>query len=197
MANFDFAPAPAAATLSVPISGSCPWLDAITQGTVSPDTGLWVPDPVNAIGICDKPSEIGDPTRVTLRRASVSGNYLIGTTLRLRVVYPIEVEDPDEWVRQQAIIRVFGGTSSERSEMVAVRNLLGDASVKVEAKPLENNLTYVTPSGSSSTLFRVTTPENDAHAWDCDGYEYFVVAVERGIELGSDSHLAILQAKFV
>lgn len=196
MGSFDFQPASPAPTLVALVAGTCPWLDVITQGTVSPVAGLWHGDPVNASNACVNPSSITDSTRVVFQRRSLpSNNHLIGTALRLRVVYPKITSEPSENVTQFPVVRVFGGNVSSRGQFAPIRNLLGDESVVMRCSEFVDSLSLF-DIGEEEEAYWVTTPENDAHAWDCDGYEYFIVAVERPIAMVGSEHLAFLQGKF-
>lgn len=201
MGSFDFQPASPAPTLVVPISGAVPWRVVISQGGTTPtNQGLWHADAVTANGYCNDPASIFDSTRVVFQRRSLSSNnHIIGTTLRLRVVYPHDAEDTGEIVAQSPVVRVFGGNSSARARFAPLRNLLGDMSVELRCSSLVDTLSQVSPLDEPDPwlAYWVTDPENDAHAWDCDGYEYFIVAVELPITLAANSFDAFLQAKFV
>lgn len=195
MASFAFDPAAADPILTVSVSGSCPWEAMIAQGTDDPSgTGLWKGDSVNTANACVNPSLITDPTRIVHQRRTDS--RLIGTTLRLRVVYPIN--EPTE-VEQSPVVRVFGGMDENFARLSPLRNLLGDLSVLLRCDPDADTISLVSPDGNveNDEEFLVTAPENDAHSWDCDGYEYLLIAVERPIILDDRSYLAFVQGKMV
>lgn len=186
-----FAPPGIATPASVMLAGLSDWATVIKLG------GLIVQDPLGSgVGIVQNAALITDTTRIILRRSTVNGasGVGLGTALKLRLAFSVAI------YTQTPILRVFGGREltptgdPDLTRMAALRNLEGDASVGFGAD--YTTASYVSLPGVSGQRL-VTIPDNTAHAWDCDGCEFFVVAVER-VLYGGPSNIAasaFLQAK--
>jgi hypothetical protein len=95
-----------------------------------------------------------------------------GTTLRLQLAYNAgDLPDPDSG--PPLTIRVFGRTT-DGGRWTALRNLNGDASVPIPISPNTDS-----QDSSASPTLALTVPDNNAHSWDCDGYDWFIVGVEK------------------
>lgn len=189
-----FSPATPAAIPVVPVAGLSPWLSVIVPGT---SAGLALKDTTNSKGVIETASLITNSTRLMFRRATSSTNPL-GTTMRARLIYPYDAENTQPDV--SPVIRVFGGDGTDKSKFSVLRNLNGDASVLLATDVLQDSRTFAAPDPNSPSVFnqyRATIPNNTAHAWDCDGYEYFVIGVERALSYLPGADGAALQIKFV
>lgn len=154
--------------LVTPISAGTEWIDVFSDVSTA--------DPVNSDGVIQNPGLISDE-RPLLDRAT----SLVGTTIRVRLRYgALDTAQP-----VSLRIRMFGSNNGD--SFAAIRNLNGDASVLVPTVPAEDTI-Y---SGD-----KVTIPDNDAHSWDCDGYTYFMIGIEREYT-GASAATSIIQAKIV
>lgn len=189
----SFTPSTPAPVPVVPVAGLCPWLTVIEPWSGSGSGGLNLQDPVNGSGVLVDPSGITHSTRRLFRRVA-SGNML-GTTLRARWVY---VNDPEAAPIQIPVIRVFAGEDDTIARFSPLKKLVGDVSVLLNTDTPNDCLSSVRPDSSSSyATRRVVAPLNAEHSWDCDGYEYFIIGVERRLTSSDYAHEAYLQVKFV
>lgn len=185
----------------VPVSGKCSWTTVILPGTGT-DKGLRHADERSAAGVIVDPSQIVSPPKLMFTRRDTNG-WSQGTNLRLRVCYPtMNASSPVVF----PVVRVFGANQlPESSEdppldtFSAMRNAAGDASV-VFPLSLDEDTFFTIETPSSTIEGRSTSPDVVAHSWDCDGYDYFIVGVERAFDVtqsGYPTAAALLQAKIV
>lgn len=176
-----FSPTTASPSTFVPISGTAQWIKAIKAG------GLNMTD-VSGGGVMKDPdAQITDTTRVLMTRP-VSG----GTTLRVVMQYHTgDVRDTTPSPPPPLTIRVFGKESSQ-DFWVALRNLNGDLSVPISINPDED-------SRLNSSTASYTSPDNQAHSFDCDGYDRFLIGVIYKYQpaSGGSPSSAVLWAKIV
>lgn len=186
-----------AASLSVPISGVAQWATVIDEPNVN-GGGL----SANDLGSSGLPhiiraSQITDVRKLVFRRATtVSGSVLpFGTSLRVRLVYPTTVTTSTADL-VTPVVKLFAGQSADKAKMTVARNLLGDKSVHFPVDPAVDNISTI-QLGTGEDELKVATPDNMAHTWDCDGYEYFLFGVERAWSYTGGPGAVMLQAKFV
>ena len=159
-------------TFAVPIPPVSRWMTAISAG------GLIISDATDDVVI--KPYNATDSTRVALIRPE----SLSGTTLRVRLVYEGEDTPPEVPPR----IRVFAkGYTSE--PWTPIRNALGDLSVTI---PTDS----VNDAWDADEIRRYTSPDNHAHAWDCDGNVVSLILVENTYDT-ENAEDAVLEANIV
>ena len=173
-----FSPTTASPATFVPISGTAQWIKAIKAG------GLNMTD-VSGGGVMKDPdAQITDTTRVLMTRP-VSG----GTTLR--VVLQYQTGDTRDPAQLPLTIRVFGKESGQ-AYWIAMRNLNGDLSVPIGISPDED-------SRHNAATASFTSPDNNVHSFDCDGYDRFLIGVIRKYQpaSGGSPSSAILWAKIV
>lgn len=100
----------------------------------------------------------------------------------------------------EPVIKVFGSATSDGTKWSAIRNLQGELSVPITRDLLNDTYMYVLETGHTEDV-RATIPDNDAHSWDCDGYEYFYIGVERAYanmpEASGSPSAAWLEARIV
>jgi hypothetical protein len=139
---------------------------------------------------------VRDPNNVThSTRRIVVRNDFKGTTLRIRLLYARG--DQINSLVAPLTIRVFGAGGTAEF-WTALRNLNGDLSVPIQINPAAD--TYaVTAAGTTNPDYNVNLPDNNAHSWDCDGCDRFLVAVEKVYSpaSGGGPNDAYLQAKIV
>jgi len=185
---FDFSPDSSKATVVVPVAGVSKWQTAIYA------PALTVPDLAAGEVVCQSPAVV-----LTNRGLPLTRSVWQGTTLRVRLVY---YGYSMQYTSTPLTIRVFGNAGGQ--SWTVIRNLNGDTSVPIPIDP-----SYTTPSvhvGSDTHLtvgstqdpnLFVNQPDNNAHAWDCDGYDEIIVGVESAFSFGANSTLAYLEAKMV
>ena len=177
----DFTPTTATPAAVVPISGAADWVVAIAAG------GLTVLDVSSEGDVETDPSSIAHSSRRLLTRPVYGG-----TTLRIRMQYDNSDtlgDDPSP----PLTIRVFG--QSNATGYTVLRNLNGDTSVPIPTDP-STDCAYWNGSAGGDVL--ITQPDNNAHSWDCDGCNKFLIAVERTYQPDSGSpSVAFLEAKIV
>ncbi|HMN40424.1 MAG TPA: hypothetical protein PKE29_06225 [Phycisphaerales bacterium] len=168
-------------TVVVPVSGRSDWVVAIPAG------GLETQD---------------QPSGTVIRRATdIFANFSIrnlldrkypgtGTTLRVRMRYQAD----DGTLINPVIIRIFASVGDDPTDpatpFVALPNTANECSV-----PIRNNADTDSLVGPG-TGFAYTTPDNDQHSWDCDGYTWFIIGVEQAYD-GDTPEEAWLEAKIV
>ena len=173
----DFTPTTTTPAAMVPISGAAKWVTAIAAG------GLVAAVAEGSPAIA--PLQITHSSRRLLTRGVSAG-----TTLRVRMGY--ETADAINAANYPLTIRVFGTTDD--ADWGVLRNQNGDASVPVPIDPTSDaNQTTLSNGGNLS----FTQPDNNAHSWDCDGCNKFLIAVERPYAPTGTPATAYLQAKIV
>lgn len=203
--TLPFAPLAAAST-TVPVSGSAPWLTVIGPHINGPLRGLTVADPLTSRNTINRPDTIG-VLKVVFRRVN-DGGTLVGTSLRLRVCYPLLPSNADVWPATivHPVLRMFGARTDTpaadppRDAYAALRNAAGDCSAVFKLDPWEDAVATI-ETEQLTVEGHVTTPRNAEHTWDCDGCTHFIVGVERAFNTsgvaGYVAKSAFVQAKIV
>lgn len=149
--------------------------------TVIPAGGLLIEDQPQGLELRDAAKIFdGDPAyrRILARAAGV------GTTLRIRMKYAKTDPAPAAPLK----IKVFANTVPDEgaTPWTLLPNTLNEESA-------------VIPTNTSTDAiwgdYAYTRVDNAAHAWDCDGYSYFLVGVQRAYP--GDAPPAELEAKIV
>jgi hypothetical protein len=166
-------PSSFAAGVVWPASVASEWIVAIAEGGMTITDGT---DPLR------KGYSITDSTRNLLKRTDSTG-----TTLRLRLRY----HAGDIPAAVPLVIRVFGAETAT-GDLAAMPNLNKDLSVPITLDTASDSLIE-----DGSQLFAVTTPDADAHSWDCDGYTFMLVGIEKPYTATGSPELARLEAKLI
>lgn len=177
----NFSPSTASPNSVVPISGTSEWVTAVAAG------GLTVSERVTGDVAVKNSFLISHSSRRILTRAIGEG-----TTLIVRLRY-----DNSDTVNPSVpplVIRVFGATNSQ--PFIALVNVNGDASVPIPISPATDSF-Y--DDFSTTPVMAATIPNNSAHAWDCQGCNKFLIAVEYAYSpaAGGNPSAAYLEAKIV
>lgn len=184
---FPFQPSTPEPTPVVPVGSISPWIETIGPG------GLTELDPL-VNGVIVVPLSATTSSRLILHRSAGSGT-IYGTTLRVRMIYA--QDDSENMI--DPVIRIFA-SDTNGTKWSAIRNLQGELSVPISRDLINDTYMYVLETGHTEDV-RGTIPDNDAHSWDCDGYEYFYIGVERAyanMPAGSGSpQAAWLEARIV
>ncbi len=183
---FDYSPDPSTATAVVPVAGVSQWQTAIDA------PGVTVPDLDTGEVVCQSPAIV-----LTNRGLPSTRSNYQGTTLRVRLVYYGEYL---QYTDAPLTIRVFGCANSQ--EWTVIRNLNGDASVPIPIDPSYSGHvgsdTHLTAGSTQDPHMFVNQPDNNAHSWDCDGYDQIMIGVEKPFALGGGhADQAYLDAKMV
>lgn len=200
MIALPFTPVDPRAVAVVPVSALSDWVTVIPAG----NSGVVVADTLNQWQFIAKFADVNLTTRQVFSRVQLDSEDRrtpLGTTLRLRLCYEDGfVSSAFPPVTSQLQVRVFAGNPYSEtgglSNSSPLRNLLGDASVVIPAdRTRDTEIAAGTSPGGP--FYRATTPDNQAHSWDCDGYSFFVVGVERVYACAYQQQAAYLQAKIV
>jgi hypothetical protein len=184
----NFSPSTSSATAVVPASGVSEWVTAIAAGDLE----------VSDLAGDETVSQTPDKVYTNRGSKSLIRTNYEGTTLRVRLRY---YDDGVAYGDAPPLtIRVFGTANS--NAWTALRNLNGDASVPIPIDPPYTDHpgsdTHATVPGGEGTNHLVNQPDNNAHSWDCDGCNKFIIAVERSFATdGAHPEVAYLEAKIV
>lgn len=171
MSQLPFTPSSSAAILVVPVASVSEWITVVSNANIT-DTLM--------DGVIRRAKDISTSTRPVFSRVT-SGGVTLGTALRLRASY--EYGGEQEGTPSPVRVRVFAGNDPEvRSSFVPIRNANGDLSVVIPCDVETDPIVFTTDSVPEPPLQPVgrcvTTPDNNAHTWDCMGYSHFIVGLE-------------------
>lgn len=142
-----------------PCSLSCAWQERNVNLVDNQDSGT-----------------ITDPTTLETATRLFTRLRDMGTIIRARFRYPSGLTAP-----VSPIVKLFGRKKALTGETAQVwqplRNKAGDISVTLTIAS--------TDVAIGSSLY--TTPDLDAHSWDCDGFDEFLFGVETALSAAAGS----------
>lgn len=129
-------------------------------------SSAWNERNVNLVDNQDS-ATITDPTSLETASRLFTRTRDMGTIIRARLRYPSGLTTP-----VSPIVKLFGRKKALTGETAQVfqplRNKAGDISVTLTIA--------ATDIAIGTSLY--TTPDLDAHSWDCDGFDEFLFGVE-------------------